>query len=39
MVQFPEVDFQITGFDPDTEADVVEQALRRFVRERVRRAN
>jgi hypothetical protein len=39
VVQFPEVDFQIAGFDPDTDGDVVEQTLRRFVRERVRRAN
>jgi hypothetical protein len=34
---FPELDFQLSNFDPAAAPDAVEAALRRFLQERVRR--
>jgi hypothetical protein len=39
MDEYPEADFGLTGLDPAISTEAAEQALRRFLRERVRSTN
>jgi hypothetical protein len=36
---YPEIDFQLWAYDPATPPDVAEQALRKFLRERLKRVD
>jgi hypothetical protein len=36
---YPEIDIQLAGFDPEVSTEVAEQALRRFLRERLQRVS